>query len=138
MIGTADQDAFVRRNRWGVVTTLRRDGSPSNSVIFYMLDGDTLVFSTTNDRLKAKSVRNDNRVAVTALDEGEPFGYVTIEGTADIQEQDLVDGHVRLNRAMRNNPDWQPPEGFAERLESQGRVLIRVNPERVHGVTNRG
>lgn len=138
MIGTEAQDAFVRRNKWGVVTTLRRDGSPTNSVIFYFLDGDTLVFSTTDDRLKAKTIRNDNRTAVTALDEGEPFGYVTIEGTAEVQETELVPGHVELNRAMRGDPAWEPPADFAERLSSQGRVLIRVHAERVHGVTNRG
>ncbi|MDZ7727468.1 MAG: hypothetical protein U5Q44_04325 [Dehalococcoidia bacterium] len=89
---------------------------------------------TTGSR---RSRRDDDRGA-SPLDEAEPFGYVTIEGTAEIQESNLVDGHVALNRAMRNDPDWQPPEGFAERLESQGRVLIRVNAERVHGVTNRG
>jgi PPOX class probable F420-dependent enzyme len=137
MIGDTDQDAFVRKNKWAVVTTLRSDGSPTNSVIFYALDGDTLFFSTTRDRLKATTVRNDNRIAVTVLDEGAPYGYVTIEGTAELQEEEIVPGHVAINKVMRGG-DFTPPEGFEERLASQGRLLIRVTPERVHGVTNRG
>jgi len=51
MIGTAEQDAFINKNKWGVVTTLRADGTPSNSVIFYARDGDDLVFSTTKSRV---------------------------------------------------------------------------------------
>ncbi len=137
MIGTAEQDAFVRKNKWAVVTTLRSDGSPTNSVIFYALEGDTLLFSTTRDRLKARTVRQDNRVAVTVLDEGAPYGYVTIEGTAALQEEDIVPGHVAINRAMRGK-DFTPPDDFAERLDKQGRLLIRVTPARVHGVTDRG
>jgi PPOX class probable F420-dependent enzyme len=137
MIGTPEQDAFVRKNKWAVVTTLRKDGSPTSSVVFYALDGDTLYFSTTADRLKARTVRNDERIAVAVLDEGAPYGYVTIEGAAAIQDRDIVPGHVEINKVMRGG-DFAPPEGFEERLASQQRLLIRVTPERVHGVVNRG
>ncbi len=136
MIGTPDQDAFINRNKWAVVTTLRKDGSPTSSVIFYARDGDTLLFSTTNGRLKTKTIRNDNRVSVSVLDEGAPFGYVNIEGTATIEENDIIPGHMAINRAMRGG-DFVPPEGYAERLASEGRVIIRVTAERVSGVTNR-
>lgn len=40
MIGTAEQDAFINKNKWAVVTTLRKDGSPTSSVIFYAREGD--------------------------------------------------------------------------------------------------
>lgn len=136
MIGTEEQDAFVRKNKWAVVTTLRDDGSPTNSVVFYALDGDTVLFSTTKDRLKARTIGKDSRVAVTVLDEGPPHGYVTIEGNASIQESDIVPGHVEINKAMRGG-DFTPPSGFEEKLVGDGRVLIRVEPGRVHGVTNR-
>ena len=76
MIGTAEQDALVRELRWAVVTTLRKDGTPSNSVIFYAVDGDEIIFSTTKDRVKAKTLKRDPRIAVTALDEGAPHRFV--------------------------------------------------------------
>lgn len=138
MIGTAEQDAFIDKNRWAVVTTLRRDGRPSNSVIFYAREGDELIFSTTMDRFKARTLRRDPRIAVTVLDEGAPHGYVTVEGTATIEDSDVVPGHVLVNRAMRGDREWQPPEGFRERLERDGRVIVRVTAERVSGVPNRG
>ena len=138
MIGTEAQDAFVRSQRWAVVTSLRRDGSPTNSVVFYALEGDDLIFSTTADRLKAKTLRADQRCAVTVLDEGSPFRFVTIEGPATIVENDIVPGHIAVNRAMRAAPDWTPPEGYEAGLAAQKRVLVRVKAERVSGVTNRG
>jgi PPOX class probable F420-dependent enzyme len=138
MIGNAEQDAFVRSMKWCSVTTLRKDGSPTSSVLFYATDGDEILLSTTKDRLKAKTLRGDPRIAVTVLDEGAPYRYVSLEGTARIQEDGIAPGHVLVNRAMRGVPDWAPPEGFEETLKGQGRVLIRVTPERVSGVVRRG
>jgi PPOX class probable F420-dependent enzyme len=138
MIGTAQQDAFINKNKWGVVTTLRRDGTPSSSVIFFARDGDELVFSTTKSRLKAKTLAHDPRAALCVLDEGAPFGYVTVEGSAMVEEDDIVPMHVVINRAMRGQPDWTPPEGFEARLRGEGRVVVRVQADRVSGVVNRG
>lgn len=138
MIGNADQDAFVRSMKWAVVTSLRADGSPTNSVVFYALEGDDLIFSTTKDRLKAKTLTRDPRAALTVLDEGAPYRFVSIEGTASIQDTDVVPGHIAVNKVMRGLADWQPPEGYEESLRGQGRVIIRVKAERVSGVVNRG
>ena len=138
MIGKPDQDAFVRSMKWAVVTSLRRDGSPTNSVVFYAVDGDDLIFSTTRDRLKAKTLARDPRAALGVLDEGAPYRFLSIEGTAVIEDGDIVPGHITVNRAMRGIPDWDPPAGYLETLRSQGRVIIRVTPERVSGVVSRG
>jgi len=138
MIGNAEQDAFIRSMKWCTVTTLRKDGSPSTSVLFFGIDGDEILLSTTKVRLKAKTLRGDPRIAVTVLDEGAPYRYVSVEGTARVQEDDIVPGHVLVNRAMRGVPDWAPPAGYQETLKGQGRVLIRVTAERVSGVVRRG
>ncbi len=138
MIGQEAHDKFINKNKWAVVTTLRKDGSPTNSVIFYARDGDEIIFSTTKGRVKAATLRRDPRIAVTILDEGAPFGFVTVEGTATIEEQDVIPGHVLINRAMRQDPNWEPPEGYADRLAADGRVVIRVKADRVSGSPERG
>jgi PPOX class probable F420-dependent enzyme len=138
MIGNAEQDAFASQMREAIVTTLRRDGSPTSSLVAYCRDGDEIVFSTTRDRLKAKTVANDPRVVVAILD-GEGKGrFLSVEGNGVVQRDDLVEGHIALNRHMRGDPAWQPPEGFAGRLERDGRVLIRITPVRVSGMVSRG
>lgn len=137
MIGTPEQDALLRQWRWAVVTTLRADGSPSSSVVFYAVDGDTIIFSTTANRLKARTLARDPRIALTALDEGPPHRFITVEGRAVIEHDDIVPGHVLINRAMRRDPAWEAPPGFEERLRNDRRVIIRVLPERLSGVTAR-
>jgi PPOX class probable F420-dependent enzyme len=137
MIGKPEQDAFVNAMKWASVTTLRKDGSPSASIVFYMREGDDLLFSTTKGRLKAKTIANDARVAFTILDEGAPYRYLTVEGTATIEEHNLVPAHIKINEVMRGAP-FTPPPGFEERLKADGRVIIRIKPGRVSGVVNRG
>jgi len=137
MIGNAAQDAFASAMRQAMVTTLRRDGSPSSSLVAYYRDGDELVFSTTRDRLKAKTVAHDPRVVVAILDEEGKGRFLSVEGHGIVQTSDVTDGHIALNRHMRNDPAWQAPEDFAARLERDGRVLIRVTPTRVSGSVER-
>jgi PPOX class probable F420-dependent enzyme len=136
MIGNEDQDAFITTHKLAVVTTLRRDGSPSNSVIFYAREGDELLFSTTKSRLKAKTLMRDPRIAVCVLEEGPPYNFVNVEGTATVQTEDIVPGHILVLKAMRG-PDATPPDGYEERLAKEGRVIVRVKAERVSGVTAR-
>lgn len=136
MIGNEAQDAFINRNKWAVVTSLRADGSPSSSVVFFARQGDELLFSTTSDRLKAKTIANDNRVALCVLDEGAPYGFVTVEGPATIEADDIVPGHLAVNVAMRGG-EFTPPEGWEEKLRADGRVIISVKAERVSGVPRR-
>ena len=138
MIGTPEQDAFIRSMKWASITSLRKDGSPTTSVVFYAVDGDDLLFSTTKDRIKAKTLKRDSRAAVTVLDEGAPYRFASVEGRATIVEDNIIPGHIAVNRVMRGVADWQPPAGYEETLRAQGRVIIRVTPERVSGVVNRG
>ena len=136
MLGTAEQDAFINSQKWATVTTLRRDGSPTNSVTFFAREGDTLFFSTTKDRLKAKTVARDPRMAICVLDEGAPYRFVNVEGTATIEENDIIPGHVAINKVMRGG-EFTPPEGYEAGLRAAGRVIIRLNATKVSGVVNR-
>lgn len=138
MIGDTAQDEFITNNRWAVITSLRKDGTPTSSVVFYAREGDELIFSTTLDRVKAKTIARDPRVALTILDEGAPFRFVTVEGRATIQSEDIVPGHIAVNKNMRRVEEFTPPDGYEAGLKAAGRVLIRLKAERVSGVTNRG
>ena len=72
MIGTAEQDAFILGHTFAIVTTLRKDASPTNSAIFVIPDGDDLTFSITEHRLKTRSLQNDPHIALTLADEAPP------------------------------------------------------------------
>ena len=107
MIGKPDQDAFIRSMKAAIVTSLRKDGSPTSSLIFYALDGDELLFSTTAERIKAKTLKRDPRIAVAVLDEGAPWRYVTVEGTATVIDE------RRRARPHQDQPGHARPAGLA-------------------------
>ncbi len=132
MIGTPAQDAFVTTNRSAIVTTLRKDGSPATSLITFCRDGDDLLFSTTATRLKAKTLKNDPRLAFCVISQASS-SYVAIEGTGTVETDDIVAKHIALNKAMRGG-EFTPPDGYEKRLRDEGRVIIRVRPGRVSGV----
>lgn len=136
MIGKEHHDAFVREHRWAVVTTLRADGSPSTSMVAYAVDGDELVMSVTEDRLKVRTIDRDARVTVCVISNAEPFNYVTVEGDASIQRGDVRAATDLVFDALRPT-GYAVPDDIDAWIREQGRVIIRVRPRRVHGVIRR-
>ena len=133
MIGTPEFDRFLSEHRWCVVTTLRRDGSPSSSVNAYAREGDQLRISTQAHRLKVRTIERDPRVAVTVISNAEPFNFVTVEGTAEIQREEIIEPTRRVFANLAAT-GYREPGDLERWLKEQGRVIIRVTPTRVSGV----
>ena len=127
------QDAFISEHRWAVLTSLRRDGHPVSSVVAYARDADTLVVSTPGTTFKRRSLARDPRVTLTIISNQEPFNFVSVEGRASIETEDLVAG-TRLVFAKIADVGYAEPDDLPGWLEAQQRVLIRVHPERCTGV----
>jgi PPOX class probable F420-dependent enzyme len=65
---TDAQVALLRDQNFGVVATLKPDGSPQTSVVWIDTDGEHVIFNTRNDRAKGKHLRRDPRVSVTVFE----------------------------------------------------------------------
>lgn len=101
-----------------VIATANADGRPQSSVIFVKRDGDDVVFSTIEGRLKTRNMRRDPRVSL--LVSSNPRRYVEIRGRADDPEKVLL--HEMYDRYMGGKTP--PPEPEARRL------IVRIVPER--------
>ena len=73
--------AFLDGPRFAVLATIRADGSPHLTVVWYALRGDELVVNTTVPRSKARNLERDPRVSLLV---GEMERYVRIEGPARV------------------------------------------------------
>ena len=82
---------FAANHRNALLTTLRRDGRPQQSVVFYLLDDDRFTISLTADRAKTKNLRRDPRAALFVPGD-DVFVWVGF------------DGHVELS-PVATNPD---------------------------------
>lgn len=70
--------------RTGKLAVTRLDGSPHVAPVWVALDGDDLVFMTSADTIKGKSILRDGRVAMCFDDDQPPFSFVTISGTTTV------------------------------------------------------
>jgi len=86
-----ERKAFLREHRLAVVGVERRNAPPQLSPVYYVMDGDDLLISTTATRAKAKAVRRTSRVSVCVLGERRPFPYLTVYGRGRIEADGAVE-----------------------------------------------
>src|SRR3954452_17719770 len=71
----------------GKVATVRADGRPHVAPVWYAIDDDGSIYFTTGaDTVKGRTIRRDPRISVCIDDPRPPFGFVLLEGTAEIIE----------------------------------------------------
>jgi PPOX class probable F420-dependent enzyme len=87
-MSTAEREAFLDEMpaRTAVLAVTRKNGRPISTPIWYVRDGDELVFTTWAESLKGKALRRDPRIALTVQDPQPPFAYVIAEGEARCSE----------------------------------------------------
>lgn len=117
--------------RTGVLTTVRPDGRPHAAPIWFLLDGDDLVFTTWETSVKARNLARDRRAGLVVDDAAFPFAYVLVEGRCEVL--DLRDDLAALRRwttsiAARYVPPDQV-DAFGTRNAVAGELLVRLQPD---------
>src|SRR2546427_113447 len=77
--------AFLAQGpRTGKPAGARANGAPHVARIWFVRDGDALVFTTGAGTVKGKALARDPRVAICVDDEDPPFAFVIVEGVAEL------------------------------------------------------
>jgi PPOX class probable F420-dependent enzyme len=124
---TSDEEQFLNDHRLCVVSTLRQDGAPQSTPVYYIYEGGKLYISVTKSRKKTINVARDARVSVVVLAEERPFRHVQIQGTAVISDDSLVETNRRIWSTFRD----ELPKDFDQVMLDQGRTLMIVTPASV-------
>ncbi|GAA1367643.1 PPOX class F420-dependent oxidoreductase [Streptomyces beijiangensis] len=129
---TEDQwRAFVSEStRTGKLSTVRADGSPHIAPVWFLLDGDDLVFNTAKESVKGRNLTRDGRVALCVDDDRPPFAFVVIRGQAEIVEE-LSEVRLWASRIAARYMGEDRAEEFGARNGVPGELLVRVRIEKV-------
>jgi PPOX class probable F420-dependent enzyme len=120
---------LATETRTGKLGTIMPDGWPHVMPIWFVLDGDEIVFSTGRDTVKGRYLQRDDRVSLLVDDERPPFAYVHIRGRARIDEaSDLLEWTTRIAERYMGP---QEAEAFGRRNAVPTELLVRLRPERV-------
>jgi PPOX class probable F420-dependent enzyme len=121
--------AFIMEGtRTGKLATVRADGSPHLSVVWFLLDGDGLVFTTEDDTVKARNLLRDERAEVCVDDENPPYSFAVVRGRAEISEEPEQLLTWATSIAARYMGQDRAQE-FGERNSVPGMLLVRLRIE---------
>ena len=123
--------AFLRvGTRTGKLATALRDGHPHVVPIWFLLDGDDVVFTTNRDTVKGRHVLRDGRVSLCVDDDRPPYAYVHIRGRATVIDDMEQLRHWATRIAARYMGEDQA-QAYGARNAVPGELLVRVTPTRV-------
>jgi PPOX class probable F420-dependent enzyme len=127
MVKLTDKQAklFLDKN-FGAVATIRPDGTPHVTPVWLDYDGVRIVFNTATGRAKWHHMLRDPRVTVEVYSRDDPYEYVTVTGTVELEEGEAANDHIdKLSEKYTGNPKFQ------SHRPGERRVIVRVTPERV-------
>jgi PPOX class probable F420-dependent enzyme len=117
---------FLDKN-FGAVATIREDGTPHVTPVWVDYDGEHVLFNTAAPRAKWKHLKRDPRVTVEVHSLEDPYRYVTVTGTAELEEdEDEANRHID-----KMSLKYRGIERYQNHNPSERRVIVRVKPERV-------
>ncbi|HJZ37177.1 MAG TPA: PPOX class F420-dependent oxidoreductase [Solirubrobacterales bacterium] len=109
------------------VATLNADGSPQNSAVWIGLDGDLVTFNTAEGRLKTKNVARDGRVAISVVNQENPYENLIIQGKVVELAHEGADDDIDALAKRYLDADSYP-----FRQDGEVRVIVKIEPEKVN------
>ena len=121
--------------RTGKFAYTSADGRPLAVPVWFVLEGDTLVFNTGQDTAKARSIARDPRVTLVVDLEEPPFGFVQVQGEALVSEDpgELLRTATEIARRYMGA---ELAEEFGRRNGVPGELVVRLRPTKVVAAMN--
>jgi PPOX class probable F420-dependent enzyme len=116
--------------RTGKLGYVSRSGRALVAPVWFIVEGDELVFNTGKDTAKGRSLARDPRTTILADLEREPYAFVQVQGNAELSEDPaellrtataIAARYVGADRA----------EEFGRRNAVPGELVVRVRPTKV-------
>ena len=121
---------MIEGTKTGKLSTVRKDGRPHVTPIWFDLDKGDLIFNTHIDSVKYKNMVRDPRVAIAIDDQKPPYSYVVVEGTVsfDNDPYEVLQWATRIGGRYMGEDQ---AESYGNRNSSEGEVIVRITPTKI-------
>ncbi len=131
MVFTDDERHFLGAGtRTGILAYTASDGRPLAVPVWFVPDGDDLVFTTGTTSAKAAAMRRDPRVTICVDLDRPPYAFVQVQGTVTLS-QDVAAMLPHATAIGGRYMGADRAEEFGRRNAVEGELLVRLTPSRV-------
>ncbi len=115
--------AFLEEPRFCVFADINDDGTPHQTVLWYELQGDTIMMNTAKGRVKDRNLTRDPRASFCVED---GYRYVTIVGECTLQSEDQQAAQADIRRLAVRYHGPERGEEMAASFAKETRETIRL------------
>ena len=128
--------AFIAEGtRTGHLATVRADGRPHVAPIWFVVDGDDIVFNTGAASVKGRNLAREGQASISIDVAVPPYSFVIASGPVTISEDpdDLLAYATRIGGRYMGQ---DRADEFGARNGVPGEFLVRLHCERLSGAVN--
>jgi PPOX class probable F420-dependent enzyme len=123
---THDVEKLLNDKNLAFVATLMKDGSPQITPTWIDLVGDIIIVNTAEGRIKQRNVSRDPRVAISIVDQNNPYNMVTIRGK--VIEQTTLDADKHADKMAKK---YLGVDKYPFAMPGEKRILLKIMPQKV-------
>lgn len=117
---------LIEGQNFAHLATVMPDGSPQVTAVWIDLDGNDILVNTAEGRQKPRNLRADPRVAISIVDQANPYSAAFIRGRVVEMTHEGADGHID-----KMAKKYLGQERYPFRQSGEQRLLVRIVPEQV-------
>ncbi len=112
------------------ISTLSKDGSPHITPVWADIEDDLILINTFETSAKNRNIARDPRIALSVVENNNPYNMVSIKGRVIEQTTEGADEHLK-KLAKR----YLGLGKYYYRKPKQRRIILKIKPEKVMGLS---
>ena len=119
------QAEFLGNPYYAVLSTLREDGTPHQTVVWVDADDGDVLINTAEGRAKPRHMRANPDVSIAVVNPANGYHSLVVTGKAELSHEG-ADAHIDKLAKKYLDADTYP-----FRQEGEVRVIVRIRPDRI-------
>ena len=120
------RDLLDSKKAFANVATVKADGSPQVTPVWFDTAGEKIRVNTAKGRVKARTMKQGAKVALSIMDPDNPYRYMQLRGTVTRATTEGADAHIDGLAKKYLGKDKYP-----FRQPGEERIMFEITPEAV-------